>query len=1822
MDRLTDEHATTDDLEKIVMEIPEQSDVYRAMVAEGQKLDTKQRHIADANLSRLQERVSHRTQSQEEQIALLKKIERMRQSLNTPEASLLQAEAPAAAVEQPEVSQPTMIPTATETPAPSEAEQGFLSRNWKRAKEYWEQSSTKEKMTHVGIGLGAAALTYGAYRLMRWLWGGTKKAAAKTKEGMGWFTKTLIGAGLLTIAGVAGYLGYKGLEKYAKEFMGNLKGATEKILAAKHAAEEQIARIDAAMQSGTDMAKAQVHALQAEKDKLVEKIGEFDRELEKRRTQESTPDAAQSAPGPQVPEQMREDAESVMKAAGVRLLARGLLAIYPASPDLGTVHEAQVNDFIKANQDRPLRDLFQCITADPAQAEAAANEVTIRPESVTVLGEDKERREAAAKYVILLCWNKRQALLASRDDLSPADIEAMTMRDFVQAFAQGAEAVAGIIETVVAAEGDPKKLKNLLNPEQLYLASGAEGELALIIDESRERLGLSEEALKNIQPFDIMKFALEQGGVSAHGFRQAHQAPAQGPDAAPAAVLASVCAAMEDETPTFMLPFFHKIFPDQNWSNSKAENMAIVRTILMDRMPVSQSVRLYLYQRMMQRGNPVGILLMQAEIFKYVTLQDERLLKDAHSQMILAMGETSLQTMAEEGDWPEMPPELIENGQRMLSFLTEKGAQAALTAAILGPREGAAWMKSAYVRYPLVATPALLFAGYVAKVYSDLSVTPADVIFRADRMKAGLAAPPLPARVLKATILRPWIASAPDARTAKELINDLDGKISKIIDLDKSLGNIMYDNFVRTFRGLDSKRAWNLFLDDLVARRAALPKGHPAIALCDEVIAKARSIVTNGGVRKAVRLAARPHMNVLLTDKLAAGINVARDVASGTAGRWGRHWMNEWRTASPGARTLYVAGVGVQALALYGDYVEIDEIQQQRDRATEYAESVIDQLRQDLERNGSQFERVSYGVYRHPASGVEVSLRGLQRQIDTHVGGAFDERELAQKLRTVNTAAGLAATILVGAKAFTGPAGLVIAGVEITIRAGINAWEQNKMRLFLHDAPPWLLAILGAQQTTGETEYDWIERASSWMLSDLWPSSSESPTDGNADKPELRKRMLYGIFVREMMQHAPEVMNECLGGMWSPDILDRFYREDFEQFVMPMFSVQLFASVHAGNISLQSALRGEVGTNALGIVGTNVTLMDIREAMRRSAVCYLQHIREKRYLEYRTLLDTVPEGDEHRASFSQIVQALGGVQVFGQQLSKVDPHVFEQNKGKTRAELALQSLLAQVRQTSGDTRAEKFLQNPELFTLTAGAVAGLSKHLDFGNRDQLYYLIDDPAVRLQLKQLAAQTLGEEVAAKRKRWNDWSLSRITHLPSAVDQLDEAFYGAPFHVANMLAGKLGEPPLHKNTSVLDVLGRSRDAVSYDAAKAYITEGLDRLCEKQAVQQDAPRHVASYEKFYGDSGPVVLIRGAHYPDRSLARRIANPNVDVSGFESGRLQAVLFEEQDLGGGHEGVLATYLFGDLASGKVSVLQRGVGTFQLSGMPEKSSIDGHARALTLQEFLVRPGAQQLLELAKRTRTERAAEQAEQKKQSAERHEAETQAQLTQWEKEAPDRAKKSAVQERLRQAAIQRAHSGNAVVFVPGSYEEDADLHSFTAKPGTFRGRFGDSDIEFADISTGLSASSADPEIEPTPFDFRVTRGGQNWNFHPTIETLRQEPSETFTREDRDLVRRVLITPMDLTGHPRANDSAYVEAVRREELDRILSMARYQGGNGWSGREYLSHLNGELWPYYRDAKNKAAFLNALLNNLLEEKVITGGVFSSPYRRMLSHMKHEW
>lgn len=1787
LDRLADEHADEAAIEKVVAELPEESDVYRAVVAEGQKLDARQRQIVGVNLLRLRDRVEQKAATQADQVHILAKVERMRSAFSSPEAHPAEPAVPAEDATPPDAGAEAPV-----TPAPTEQpEQGF----WARAGEYWDGISPTTKA--VGGGVAAAALAYGVYKFAKWLWGGTKEAAEKTvektKAGMGWLWGTVVGGSLLAVAGVAGFLMWNRARDYFNSLASDVRGAiTGGVAAAKREVR------DAAEQARTEIterSQAAVSAVRDARDRGMQTIDEKK---------------------PVIRDALATSAESA--AAHTPGVAVFLLAKYLDSD--------KIADVFTSLKGMKMGEILACY--DPVRKQV--NPEKLKSLSVVPAGATQEevtKYEQALQKLVTFCGERgAEARALHNRSKKPEDptFDDLALEQYVLSLGGGLALAADAVEF-------SHDLANW-KPDLSLFKRIKEGSLSIgrkVRDFKHDRLSHLSSPCGEIEVKDVLQFLIDEDrGVFAQcSVRQvlteaAHRRtdaqierlpPEERQRARIRTLVVEIC---DRALPTGreLLPFFHRTFPDRAWSADTAANEAAVDQYVKE-MSVAQALRLFLYWQMIRSQSAEeqvgGIVALQYEVLRFIDKRDA----GYFGGLIKPKFKSAVVGLTDDIAGPAFGQALVDVAQvdaaivsRVCGMLKEPAKRLAYYAglAALGPvKYLAEWGLGSLEKHP-VLTP--LIAGGAA--YGLLS--PVRFAVNAP-LKYGWwwytrKDPGIAATVLK----NPFQRFNPVRRAyglfnrgahylARKEAGSLLMQISEAIDqlpddVLKKRAHKALEHCLRSGAKDVHLREFSQAVDDM-------SRGRPP-ALFAELKKRTRTFVFTPGkanARAALGLYARPFREQMANLR----------------------FVREMRAAGLGGTMLWGAGLAAQGYAVYDDWREVGRLSQEKKEVRTVGLDVLAEVRQKLEQD-KRFQVAPDGrSFVHRESGVVVDLKIAERQLDFGEG-AVGSRVNAQIGQAVTSTASFASLLLMGPRLALGPAGLVVIGAELAIRGGIAVWKQEQMRAFIVNSPPWVVAAIGLQRTTGASEGEWLDDASSWMITDVvrwfgitgpWglkyfvdPGSADRAWQANEkEKAEIHDRALFAIFCRDLRQNAPEILAEIFDGIETPDAMDQFYRDDFHQIILPFLSIALF---RRSGLKWDDAKAIDT-TTGLGVTPERITMPQIRRAMREASVFALQHVREQRYVKLLSCRQKFADAQLGEQWESMMAQA-GSQSAFGQRLRESSLTGREQ---KTRVQLLLAEMLHRLGSAQGHAQQS-------LFTVSPSDVPGLPRPLDMRSRTVAFDFIDDPALRLKVNQVHAETLNEEIGEKRQRWNDWDWSfRFAPLQSSTAELKAAFYGAPFCVANMIAGALKEPPLQENSSMFDVLGRSGDAASYDAARSYITEGLDRLCLLASVQHAAPRRAASYDTLYGENGPLVFVRGSAHPHRGLARLIRHPKVEAPGFETGRLQAVLIEGQKIGGNHDGVLATYIFGDLESGKVSILQRGAGTFMLAGMTQPGFIDGMDRPLTLQEFLVRPGAAKLLEEAKKSLTERKAKAAEEEQQRAQQTEQAQRTASDAWQQGAPKRAESIAAQTQLRAAALARIHTG-MIGYVPGEYKVDDQRHRLELANGSFHGRFGDTDITIGDISAADTASSTHSEFEPTPFSFRAQRGDKSWNFHVTMDHLRNEPTPDFSKEDQELARDVLITPMNIAGHPRAGDSQFVERVRQEELSRVLDMARYRGGNGWTGREYRTHLSQELWPAYRDARQPTVFLNALLNNLLQEGTITGGAFDSPYRRILKNMKHEW
>ena len=685
--------------------------------------------------------------------------------------------------------------------------------------------------------------------------------------------------------------------------------------------------------------------------------------------------------------------------------------------------------------------------------------------------------------------------------------------------------------------------------------------------------------------------------------------------------------------------------------------------------------------------------------------------------------------------------------------------------------------------------------------------------------------------------------------------------------------------------------------------------------------------------------------------------------------------MTHWQKAGKVTRGLYFLGaaaeVGFLGLEIYNASQEYQKEKEERD-------ALQRNVRNELLRLGLKPDSNDPDTY--TGSGVTVSIKALSD---------INPTDFEASLTRAGIATGSLILTLCQPSIVLGPGALVVSGaVIVAVVATDTFWkavEEGRQRDFLIDAPPWLLLALGVQRSTGASEYDWLTKASSWMLSDLI-------LHNGADKPGIQKKMLFAIFSRDLGENAPEILEEIFGDVEPHKVLDCFYEEDFQKIILPAFKVCLFQKVREDGVSWENIREGDIDSG-LVFVPPRATFVEVRAAMRGAAILYLHHLREKGYLEYREL----QKKHEDRSDISDLVSAMGEMNVFGGKVKDVPGEVFAKNQGKTRAEVLLDTLLIDLNR-------------------------GNMQKLDFVSFENLLTFIDDPATRMKLGKVSTETLEEEAAEKRQRWNDWGghLSEAaTYLSDArIREVDAIKYSLAFAGANNVMRALGKPPVHENKSLLDLFGRDANAASYDTAKNAITEGTAELLAREEMPdfREAPKRA---EENYKNAAHVPLVFVAGGAPETHFRVLARPPFASSpdkAFSDQHLAAVFFEGKSLvrGGDDSVLLATYIYGDLASDRVSVLQCAAVSATLARTSTIAET-GKIQPMTVRDFASTPRGVAMLEQAQQAFKVRQEEAEKRKKEweaaapEREQQQKEMQKSLEEEEKknldDASDRAKK-------------------------------------------------------------------------------------------------------------------------------------------------------------------------------------------------------------------------
>ena len=889
----------------------------------------------------------------------------------------------------------------------------------------------------------------------------------------------------------------------------------------------------------------------------------------------------------------------------------------------------------------------------------------------------------------------------------------------------------------------------------------------------------------------------------------------------------------------------------------------------------------------------------------------------------------------------------------------------------------------------------------------------------------------------------------------------------------------------------------------------------------------------------------------------------------GTLARYAKEVPGKLRNAVQPSRLAFGTGTVLSAWRTYEDIKELLALNLSIE--TQRTQIITELLAAGFEED-SEIE----GRYVYKDGGVEVAVRVDQLQ-------SARNPELAGKaVAAVGHGTQTAVLALMWAGKITARVGgPIVLSVEVAVESVVYGMDQLAQRRFIARCPAWLLAKINLEGAMGYTPYEMMAKGSEWMATDVM--------EGSEGRTDMRKKMLFALLNQELSE-SNDLRREVYGGSTHPMQLEQFWGQDFNEVFLKLYHLRLFQNT-GGKYSWEEIKQNKLdGYNIPSPLGATPKIphVEVRRALREAAVLYSQHTREKYYLLARDALADAKD-PQVKAILLDAVKELGKQKVIGKSLGDVE-----------------------VLPSSSQTRMQRILEylyTHETTVVPKGFVPGLGEDMDFAEENFVYEsFVDDSALRMRLARVTAVDIGEVSGREGMRWYDWK--PYTKLKIGIGKTD-TMRSLAIAAADNIRKELARTKLSIDPTVLTPITASGKESSKEYASERITrDAIDLFQRSKEVSNRrtsftrAPSYEERLEKNFR-ARPYVFTSNGHI-SIDLCAQLAQKRVIGADVSPEDLRAVFFEEKSLRqSGETLVLATYVYGHPEKGKVLLLRCAATYAMLNGMLKHDSVAGELEPVAVSEAAKSPVITQMLD--RLLREQEAAKKLRQENREREEHE---------WREGAPQREKKSKLQKTNIRAAQERIKKHPWLIgYVPTESNTQVDRFQMSTGDGA--------KVEFdTGLSEGPAFRSADDKFETDNFVFIVTdSNGKKMKYSMNINSLKGL-NKDFSREDLDLCRRVLTTPLDLTGHPRVADKKYAERVRRYEIDRILDMVEYKGSYSWNAREFHDGLMRELWPYYRDAKDKRTFLNTLLNNLLENSPVTGGTFSSTYGTILSRMKKKY
>lgn len=383
-----------------------------------------------------------------------------------------------------------------------------------------------------------------------------------------------------------------------------------------------------------------------------------------------------------------------------------------------------------------------------------------------------------------------------------------------------------------------------------------------------------------------------------------------------------------------------------------------------------------------------------------------------------------------------------------------------------------------------------------------------------------------------------------------------------------------------------------------------------------------------------------------------------------------------WSASEAFGRMLFFAGAAAEAYIVYEDILALQ-------RAEEfYAEST--------KRMKGELDALTTGTKPILTKKGDVYWYGDKVSIDAKALDPTAEKNAANWRLSVDSASLTA--LLAAGLGFSGPPGWLVLGAVVTVHTAVSAWEKNEYYNFVRACPPWLLARFnGTTATINQREEDLI--TDSFADLPLGVTSALSLTE--TKDLELRKKLFFSLFIREMSVNSPRIYGEIVGAYGgSPDGLQRFYENDFQKVVLPFYKTQLFVGNYRADVPLSflDDLDTERGANPLsGLVKSDIGQDDMANALREAGRMYVTHLQEKQFLEATALLEA-EKNPVIREMLEARLYELGSKTVLGTRLLDAAPSLVG-NKGRTRAELLMERFRSALSSAKKDATWEDIMDS-------------------------------------------------------------------------------------------------------------------------------------------------------------------------------------------------------------------------------------------------------------------------------------------------------------------------------------------------------------------------------------------------------------------------------------------------------------------------------------------------------------------------------------------------